>query len=765
MNSDGTDADTTSHTDLADTPLAARREPYEPSGDRIFWEDEADRKPTGERPKVSVVIPSYGCEEYIAEAIDSVLAQKIDGVEIIVVDDCSTDDSNTIIARYAEQYENVFLVKNRENKGLYRSREVGSHFASGEYIGHLDADDSLDPACYDQVFANIGGRRADIIQFGMVLSFPGDESADEPYISSHLNRSSLSGEEALNLLLRRQVNFSLCNKLFHRDIWFDALPDCPETDEKLEDFARLPHLMVRARSYVLVSKAFHKYRQTPGSESRAVGHERAFAHARSAARIVKSIGELIDRNTHLHYLRPAYCSMASSIFKQIIVKPFTAEFLAQNRERFGEELEYIESTVGWAPIAANLSSAGAIGEFVDKRKHEEAVDRQGSMTLAVRYSPETGSDALAESIDSFLSLFEVEARVAILVEPGQADDVREIVRSRLSQHRERIDVADRTAFGLDDLNTGYVMVTGYAPLFKHRFAFAWASAVSDFVSLPDIIELGYWVAKDERKLPFHAAALTLHGSHEILDGYFGGTIGKSAANKFLRVETLKENAAAAFFKETPLADIDLLSVIPASRYLERIEGVSFEIPEPVDAALFEFSVSDSQAGSMEMLVNRLSTLICAAELFGIVDDDRTKAELQNEHMRQLKIAFGQYQGSASAVAALYNQLVRDLGVEWSLSIIAELAAGTTANPRMPDPRRRQIQEHVGDLNSSVVEVNQRLQAHIQESRQKTAELNQRLGAVMARAAKLEQQATQTEKPPTEKSSKNWIERIVKSGKS
>ncbi len=88
---------------------------------------------------VSVVIPAYNCTAYIALAIDSVLGQQVP-LEVIVVDDCSTDDLPGLITRYRED-SRVRYVRNEKNLGVAKTRNRGVSLARGEYVAFLDADD------------------------------------------------------------------------------------------------------------------------------------------------------------------------------------------------------------------------------------------------------------------------------------------------------------------------------------------------------------------------------------------------------------------------------------------------------------------------------------------------------------------------------------------------------------------------------------------------------------------------------------------------
>jgi len=92
-------------------------------------------------PVVSVVMPSYNHERFISEAIESVLAQDFDDLELIVVDDASTDASRDIIRRYEADDSRIKVVFHESNLGIARTQNDGNDLATGQFLGYIDSDD------------------------------------------------------------------------------------------------------------------------------------------------------------------------------------------------------------------------------------------------------------------------------------------------------------------------------------------------------------------------------------------------------------------------------------------------------------------------------------------------------------------------------------------------------------------------------------------------------------------------------------------------
>ncbi len=94
--------------------------------------------------KVSVIIPCYNNGKYIEDAINSVLAQTYNDIEIVCVNDGSTDNSPEIIKTFADKYKNILFFDNQENKGVIYARNIAIEACHGEYILPLDADDTIE---------------------------------------------------------------------------------------------------------------------------------------------------------------------------------------------------------------------------------------------------------------------------------------------------------------------------------------------------------------------------------------------------------------------------------------------------------------------------------------------------------------------------------------------------------------------------------------------------------------------------------------------
>jgi glycosyltransferase involved in cell wall biosynthesis len=115
-------------------------------------------------PKVSVIIPVYNSEAYLKECLESVVNQSCEELEIICVNDCSSDSSNEILQHYEARDDRIIAFSHEINKGLPAARNSGMKIARGEYIKHLDSDDILPSTSIEQLYKIAKDNNSDIVR-------------------------------------------------------------------------------------------------------------------------------------------------------------------------------------------------------------------------------------------------------------------------------------------------------------------------------------------------------------------------------------------------------------------------------------------------------------------------------------------------------------------------------------------------------------------------------------------------------------------------
>jgi glycosyltransferase involved in cell wall biosynthesis len=147
------------------------------------------------RPEVSVVVPVYNVEQYLASCLDSALYQPGVDLEVVCVDDCGTDRSRQILEEYQARDPRIRIISHSENRGLSAARNTGIENAKGDYVLFLDSDDLLNPGKLQLQVEVIRRDQADMVYFHTDLlwdRFPGDPS---PSICSNPPESVLFNQE------------------------------------------------------------------------------------------------------------------------------------------------------------------------------------------------------------------------------------------------------------------------------------------------------------------------------------------------------------------------------------------------------------------------------------------------------------------------------------------------------------------------------------------------------------------------------------------
>lgn len=164
--------------------------------------------------KVSVIVPVYNSELYLRDCLDSLVNQTLKELEIIVVDDASTDKSFEIMMEYKRKYpDKIKVFKNEQNKGQGASRNIGMSLANGEYIGFLDSDDYVAKTMYEDLYkAAISNNHPEVLSTR--LTFVKDSSyldqtfPNDPYQVKYTPLTN--PDKVLN------ESPSVCNKIFLR---------------------------------------------------------------------------------------------------------------------------------------------------------------------------------------------------------------------------------------------------------------------------------------------------------------------------------------------------------------------------------------------------------------------------------------------------------------------------------------------------------------------------------------------------------------------
>lgn len=167
-------------------------------------------------PKISVIVPVYNVAPYLKDCVDAILSQTFSDLEVLLVDDGSTDDSGLICDAY-ELSDKRVRVFHTINSGSACARNLGIERARGKFIGFIDGDDWIEPDFYEQLDQMLSHEGVDLAACGFVKI---EQREALKFRSDQKQTSFYTPMEALeNMFAKDQMRYSACNKLFRRELF------------------------------------------------------------------------------------------------------------------------------------------------------------------------------------------------------------------------------------------------------------------------------------------------------------------------------------------------------------------------------------------------------------------------------------------------------------------------------------------------------------------------------------------------------------------
>lgn len=214
-----------------------------------------------ERPVLSVIIPVYNTLSTLPRCIDSVLTQSFDGLEVVLVDDGSPDGAGALCDDYAARNDCVSVV-HQANAGLAEARRAGLRAARGEYVVHVDSDDTLPSGALSTLYHHITANQLDIAYGCYDRIVEGNQRT-----INHVMTGVFTGDEFLRHLLNPHCICALWGSISRRELWSDDI--FPPSDLRLpsEDTFMLIHLTAHLQRVGIFNDVVYNYYYNPSSLS------------------------------------------------------------------------------------------------------------------------------------------------------------------------------------------------------------------------------------------------------------------------------------------------------------------------------------------------------------------------------------------------------------------------------------------------------------------------------------------------------------------
>lgn len=272
-------------------------------------------------PKISVIIPVYNVEKYLARCLDSVIAQTFSDIEIVCINDGSTDNSADILSEYATRDSRIRIVS-QENAGLSIARNVGLEHISGQYVCFIDSDDWVDENYLEVLFNLLSNSGADIAMAGMRL-VNGDCTSD--------NTTPNMVASDLGTKLNNFPNGSVCDKLFKTELFKANAIQFP-CGRYYEDNLVLLKLAVLSKTVVFTNSVSYYYVMNPSGICHSVSPQRHKKRQEDKLYIAEQMARYAKDNKikgrHLFAVR------------QFIVRTIAQEFLSK-KSKYYTQIKHI----------------------------------------------------------------------------------------------------------------------------------------------------------------------------------------------------------------------------------------------------------------------------------------------------------------------------------------------------------------------------------------------------------------------------------------
>lgn len=289
---------------------------------------------------ISVVVPAYNIENYIERCIKSILNQTYLDIEVIIVDDGSTDNTASIIDQYALKDTRIIPI-HKKNGGVSSARTEGINRASGEWIGFVDGDDVIEENMYEVLINNAKKYNADISHCGYQMIFP------DGHIDYYYNTKCIEVQDntkALEELLSgRKIEPGLCNKLFKKSLFKDSIDYESLSKIKINEDLLLNYYLFK-NSNLTIYEDFCPYHYILRKGSAAVSKN--IHHYIDPLIVITSIKEELSNNLELYptiYSRYLYQLINTSTQKAFDLEKKKALKLLRNEIKNGN-INLCEST-------------------------------------------------------------------------------------------------------------------------------------------------------------------------------------------------------------------------------------------------------------------------------------------------------------------------------------------------------------------------------------------------------------------------------------
>ena len=327
--------------------------------------------------RVTVIVPVYNSEKHIHKCLQSLLDQTYKNIEIILVDDGSTDRCPQICDEYAAKYQQVRTI-HQKNRGVSCARNHGLEMATGTKIAFVDSDDWIQPAMMEEMVSAAEEHAADIVICDWMIFEHGEEKGEVQIQTIH--NSAPMEQIRDEFLMDCHPNY-MCNKLFNKDLFTGIR--FPENMTYYEDMYIHAELFCRCKKAFYLAKPFYCYRihvSSAISQSYILQKYGAWMAWQEHERVCKEYGLTAPLRCSAWRAQQAVISLLTMNQAEPVLNPEqeknAKEYLQQCKAHPADELS-LKHKIRWWALENAPTMAGLFGRlslWLDARKQKRLSD-------------------------------------------------------------------------------------------------------------------------------------------------------------------------------------------------------------------------------------------------------------------------------------------------------------------------------------------------------------------------------------------------------
>ena len=213
--------------------------------------------------KVSIIVPVYNMENYLKKCMDSLVNQTLKDIEIIVVNDGSTDNSLNILKEYEKEYPKLIKIIDQENGGISVARNNGIEIATGKYIGFVDSDDFVKIDMFEKLYKKIEETKSDIVVCDYEEYYMNSENYKYIEVIKNIKCDNLYNDPSII----NNIDYAPWNKLYKRELFKNIR--FPKK-VKYEDLSTILKTFLLANKISTIKESLYLYRINDNGETKTV---------------------------------------------------------------------------------------------------------------------------------------------------------------------------------------------------------------------------------------------------------------------------------------------------------------------------------------------------------------------------------------------------------------------------------------------------------------------------------------------------------------